>query len=119
MTAEQMEGVIAVVVEEGGSAGFGTVLGKELKSGLHKEEAVLGVVVVADKGTGKEFGLVEEEIGHIEVETVLEWEGIGFDEEKIDAEVDSVFAGVGTMFAGRKVNLDVTKTETVEDETEL
>ena len=79
-----MEGVIAVVVEEGGSAGFGTVLGKELKSGLHKVEAVLGVeVVVADKETGKEIGLVEEEIGHIEVENGLEGEGIGFGEEEM------------------------------------
>ena len=51
MTGEQMEGVIAVVVaEEGWSAGFGTVLGKELKGGLHKVDAALGVeVVVTDK----------------------------------------------------------------------
>ena len=51
VTGEQMEGVIAVVVvEEGGSAGFGTVLGKELKGGLHKADAALGVeVVVTDK----------------------------------------------------------------------
>ena len=79
MTGEQMEGVIVVLVEEGGSAGFGTVLGKELKGGLHKVEAALGVeVVVIDK----KIGLVEEEIGHIEVEIVLVWEGIGFNEEK-------------------------------------
>ena len=112
-----MEGVFAVVVEEGGFAGFATVLGREVKGGLHKVEAGLGGEVVV---TDKEIGLVEEEIGHIEVEIVLEWEGIGFDEEKIDAEVDSMFAGVGrTAFAGRKAKLVLTKTETVEDETEL
>ena len=30
-----------------------------------------------------------------------------------------MFAGVGTVFVGRKAKLDLTKTETVEDETEL
>ena len=52
-----------------------------MKGGLHKVEAALGVEVLV---TDKKIGFVEEEIGHIEVEIVLRWEGIVFDEKKID-----------------------------------
>ena len=61
-----MEGVIAVVGEETEPAGFETVIGKELKAGLHKVEIALDGMeaVVAGKGPGKETELAE-------IETVL------------------------------------------------
>ena len=66
VAGEQMEDLIAVVGEEAepagakyGFAGFETVLGKELKAGLHKVETALDGMeaVVAGKGTGKETEL--------------------------------------------------------------
>ena len=121
VAGEQMEDLIAVVGEEAepagakyGFAGFETVLGKELKAGLHKVETALDGMeaVVAGKGTGKETELAE-------IETELEGEDSGFGEEEIVAEVDSMFAGVGTGFGGKEAMLAGSETGIAGDEIEL